>query len=626
MSTDPTTPIVAPRETAPPAAAATPASTAEHSALELSTGAQTLGQMILRAGDRDGAALRYKEGGSWRELSYAQFLQRARDLARGLIALGIEPGERVSILADTRPEWTIADAASFCAGAVVAPIYQTNSPEECEYVLRHSEARAVFCENATQLAKIEQIRGRCPALGHVVAFQDAGPDSISLEQLTEFGAEVPDLRVDERVAGVNPDDMASLVYTSGTTGPPKACVLTHRNWIEQARGLEQRLDLTRTTAPIEFFLFLPLAHVFSRIVQVFTLDLGGTLIYWQRDPGRLLEDIKESRPTYFPSVPRVWEKIYTAATTGIADQPWLKRAIFSWSLGVGHRMRTFERSGATPGRALALQHRVADRLVHSKVRDLFGGRLELAVSSAAPIAPEVLEFFDACGIMLLEVWGMTEMCGAGTLNTDIEMKIGTVGKPMPGLEMRVAPDGELLARGPIVFGGYFKDEQATRDTLPEGWLATGDLGAIDADGFVTITGRKKDLIITSSGKNITAANIENALKQTRWISEAVVYGDNRPYLVALVTLDPEEAPKLADQLGIPADLPAMAHDERVLAELQMSVDSVNQRFARIEQIKRFAILERDLTQEQGELTPTLKVKRNVIYKQYADVFEQLYET
>jgi long-chain acyl-CoA synthetase len=625
MSTDPTTPIVAPRETAPPAAAATPAGTAEHSALELSTGAQTLGQMILRAGDRDGAALRYKEGGSWRELSYAQFVRRARDLARGLIALGIKPGERVSILADTCPEWTIADAASFCAGAVVAPIYQTNSPEECEYVLRHSEARTVFCENATQLAKIEQIRGRCPALRHVVAFQDAGPDSISLEQLTEFGAEVPDLRVDERVAGVNPDDMASLVYTSGTTGPPKACVLTHRNWTEQARGLEQRLDPTRADAPIEFFLFLPLAHVFSRIVQVLTLDLGGTLIYWQRDPGRLLEDIKESRPTYFPSVPRVWEKIYTAATTGIADQPWLKRAIFSWSLDVGHRMRARERSGPTPGRALALQHRVADRLVHSKVRDLFGGRLELAVSSAAPIAPEVLEFFDACGIMLLEVWGMTEMCGAGTLNTDIEMKIGTVGKPMPGLEMRVAPDGELLARGPIVFGGYFKDEQATRDTLPEGWLATGDLGAIDADGFVTITGRKKDLIITSSGKNITAANIENALKQTRWISEAVAYGDNRPYLVALVTLDPEEAPKLADQLGISADLPAMAHDERVLAELQRSVDSVNQRFARIEQIKRFAILERDLTQEQGELTPTLKVKRNVIYKQYADVFEQLYE-
>ncbi len=598
---------------------------AEHSAVELSTGAQTLGEMILRAHDRDGVALRYKQDGTWKEIGYPELVQSARDIAKGLIALGVEAGERVSILSDTRPEWTIADAGSFCAGTVVAPIYQTDSPEECEYVLRHSEARAVFCEDASQLAKIEQIRDHCPDLQHVIAFADAGQGSISTEQLVELGAAVPDHVVDDRVASVAPDSMASLVYTSGTTGPPKACILTHQNFMEATRALEERLDLTRTDAPIDFFMFLPLAHVFARITQVFTLDLGGTIIYWQRDPLRLLDDIRESRPTYFSSVPRVWEKIYTAATSGIADQPRLKRAIFNWSLGVGHRVRELERSGRTPGGVLALQHRVADRLVHSKVRDLFGGRLELAVTAAAPTAREVLEFFDACGILLVEAWGMTETCAAGTINTDLEMKMGTVGRPVPGLEMRIAADGELLARGPNIFAGYFKNEEATRETLPDGWLATGDLGSIDADGFVSITGRKKDLIITSSGKNISAANIENALRQTRWISEAVVYGDNRPYLVALLTLDPEEAPKLADKLGVSNDMASMVRDERVLAEIQKVIDEVNRRFARIEQIKRVAILDRELTQENGELTPTLKVKRTVIYDKYEDVFNGLYD-
>ena len=608
-----------------PAAPAAPQPAVEHSALELSTGAQTLGAMIVRGRDREGVALRYKEAGSWCEITYGQLVRSARDIAKELIVLGIEPGERVSILADTRPEWTVADAGSFCAGTVVAPIYHSNSPEECEYVLRHSEARAVFCEDAAQLAKIEQIRDHCPALEHVIALTGAGAGSISLDALIEGGAEVPEHQVDDRVASVSPDSMASLVYTSGTTGPPKACILTHRNFMEATHALEERLDLARTDAPIECFLFLPLAHVFARITQVFTLDLGGTLIYWQRDPNRLLDDIREGRPTIFASVPRVWEKIYTAATSGIADGPRLKRALFGWALGVGHRVRELERQRAAPNRLLAAQQRVADRLVLSKVRELFGGRLEVAVTAAAPIAREVLEFFDACGLVLVEAWGMTETCAAGTINTDLEMKMVTVGRPVPGLEMRVASDGELLARGPSISTGYFKDEEATLDMLPDGWLATGDLGSIDDEGFVTITGRKKDIIITSSGKNITPANIENALRQTRWISEAVAYGDRRPYLVTLLTLDPDEAPKLAEQLGVSSGVSTMATDERVRAEIQRAVDAVNQRYARIEQIKRFAILDRELTQQAGELTPTLKVKRAKVYEKFADVFNRLYE-
>jgi long-chain acyl-CoA synthetase len=618
-----TTPMAAPRTSAAPDDVCKPASP-PRSALDLSTGANTVGEMILRSEQRGGIALRYKEEGVWREVSYRDFVRKARAVARGLIALGIATGDRISILADTRPEWTIADAGSFGAGAVVAPIYHTNSPQECEYVLRHSGAQAVFCENAAQLDKIEQIRYSCPALRHVIAFHDARGGSISLDELIEWGTGIPEDEVDARVAAAAPDGIASLVYTSGTTGPPKACILTHRNFMDATHALEEMLDLTGTRAPIEFFLFLPLAHVFARIVQMFTVDLGGVLTYWQRDPARLLEDIRESRPTYFPSVPRVWEKIYTAATTGVADAPPHRRAIFHWALGVGRRARARERAGATASRLQAAQLRLADRLVLSKVRDLFGGRLELAVTAAAPIAPEVIELFDACGLAVLEAWGMTETCAAGTINTKERIKIGTVGRPVPTLQMRVAADGELLARGSNVFAGYFKDADATAKTLSGGWLATGDLGSIDGDGFVTITGRKKDIIITSSGKNITASNIENALKQTRWISEAIVYGDRRPYLVAMVTLDAEEAPKLAERLGVDADPAAMADDERVRAEIQHAVDAVNERVARVSQIKRFTILGRELSQAQGELTPTLKVKRAVIYERFEPLFNSLY--
>ena len=603
----------------------TRAAVLERSALELSTGTQTLGAMILSAGAREGPALRYKEGGIWRETGYRELARSARDIAKGLIALGIEPGERVSILADTRPQWTVADAASFCAATVVAPIYQTNSPEECEYVLRHSEARAVFCEDSSQLAKIQQVQENCPALEHVIAFEGEGAGSIGLDRLIELGAEVPDETVEARVAAVDPESMATLVYTSGTTGPPKACILTHRNFMTAIHTLEERLDLAHADAPIDYFMFLPLAHVFGRIGQMFTLDLGGTLIYWQRDPKRLLDDIKESRPTYFSSVPRIWEKIYTAATSGIAEQSRLKRAVFAWALRTGHRVRELERSGRTPGRVLSAQHQVADKVALSKVRDLFGGRLVLAVTAAAPIATEVLEFFDACGVVLLEAWGMTETCAAGTINTDLEMKMGTIGRPVPGMEMRVGPDGELLARGPNIFAGYFKNEEATRETLEDGWLATGDLGSIDHDGFVRITGRKKDIIITSSGKNITPANIENGLRQTRWISEAIVYGDNRPYLVAMLTLDPDEAGKLAERLGIDPNPATIAQNRDVRAEIQREVDAVNKKLARIEQIKRFAILDHDFTQISGELTPTMKVKRAVVYEKYAELFASIYE-
>jgi long-chain acyl-CoA synthetase len=597
---------------------------ARSSARRLSTDACTLGEMVLRAGTR-GAAPALAEGTGERaaQISYAQLTRSARDLGRALIALGVERGDRVAILANTRPEWTVADMGAFCAGAVVAPIYHTNSPDECAYVLSHSEARVVFCEDAAQVEKIRGILGDCPELRHVIVLDGRAEGAIALEELRAIGANVPEEAVEDRVAAVSPHDLATLIYTSGTTGPPKGCELTHENFLAATHAYQEVLDMYREDVPIVYFMFLPLAHSLARIIEVSVLDVGGTLAFWSRSPERLLEDIRELRPTYFPSVPRVFEKIYTAAHSGVADQPRVKQAVFRWAIATGRRTRRAQRAGHHVRADLAWQHRMADRLVLSKVRELFGGRLELAASGAAPIAKEVLEFFDACGVLILEGWGMTETTAAGAINRTDRPRFGTVGEALPGTELRIADDGELLMRGPSVFRGYFKDPEATEAALTDGWLATGDIAQIE-DGFVSIVGRKKELIITSSGKNISPANLENGLKESRWISQAVVYGDNRPYLVALITLDPDEAPKLAERLGIDPDPVAMARDERVRAVIQEVVDELNTHFARIEQIKRFALLDRDLSQAAGELTPTLKIKRAVVNDEFAAEIDALY--
>ncbi len=591
-------------------------------ATEPSTRAQSLGHLLLRAAERyEGTALRYKRDGRWVDISYPAFGAAAREIARGLVALGIESGDHVAILSDTRPEWTLADAGTLCAAAVVVPVYPTNSPEECLYVLRHSEARAVFCEDAEQAAKVAQIRPQCPALEHVILLTGEAAGAMTLPELRAAGEGVPAGTVDERVAGVGPEDLATLVYTSGTTGPPKGCMLTHANWTAAVDMYVDRLELRGGS----FFLFLPLAHVMARSTQMFTLDIGATLVFWQRDPATLLDDLKDANPTHFAAVPRLFEKIHTAASVGIAQQSPVKRRVFDWALRTGREVRGREDAGEPIGWLLQRRHAVADRLVLSKIRALFGDRVDFAISAAAPIAADVLDFFNAAGIRVLEAYGMTESTAAGAINTLDAWRVGTVGRALPPGELRLAADGEILMSGPHVFHGYFNDPEATAATVVDGWLHTGDLGSFDDDGFVAITGRKKELIITSSGKNITPTNIENALRESRWVSQAVVYGDKRPYLVALITLDPDEIAALAEQTGAPPDAAAMAADERVRSVIQREIAVANERFARIEQIKRFAILPHDLTQAGGELTPTLKVKRRVAYERYADIFDELYE-
>jgi long-chain acyl-CoA synthetase len=591
----------------------------------VAAGPQTLGHMILDVATRHtGVALQFQRDGRTAYISYSELATICGEIARGLISLGLEQGDRVAILGLTSADWTLADCGAWCAGAVVAPIYHTNSPEECAHVLVDSGARLVFCENASQAAKIEEIRDRCPALEHVIFFQPPTAGAIGLDELRHMGEEVPPSAVQERLAEVSPDDLATLVYTSGTTGPPKGCMLTHTNFLATTRMYSEQLHFNETHS---LYQFLPLAHVLARVAQVVALSAGAKVIYWTGDSAKIVDELAATGPTHFPAVPRIYEKMHSVVIGRVADGPAAQRALFDWAIKCGARARKALHEGHLPNLLTDVQYRLADRLVLAKVRSVFGPSLELAMVGAAPIGRDLLEFFDACGVLVLEGYGLTETCAASTINTVDAMRFGTVGKPLPGTEARVAHDGELLLRGPHVFKGYYNNPDATEAALtPDGWLRTGDLGKIDDDGFVSITGRKKDLIITSSGKNITPVNIENELRETRYISEAVVYGDNRPYLVAMVALDSDEAAKLAARLGVEGKAKSIARDPRVHAEIQKDVDVVNQKFARIEQIKRFAILDHELTQAAGELTPTLKVKRNSVYDRYADLFAGLYET
>ncbi|HVL31134.1 MAG TPA: long-chain fatty acid--CoA ligase [Solirubrobacteraceae bacterium] len=588
--------------------------------------ARTLAALVIdSAGRHRGTALRYPQAGAWREVSFPALGEGVRQLARGLLALDVQRGERVAILANTRAEWTLADFGAMCAGAVVVPVYQTNSPEECQYVLEHSGATTIFCEDDEQLAKLREIRSELPALRHVIAFTGEHDDALSLEALRERGGEVSEETLDERLGAIAADDLATIVYTSGTTGPPKGCMLTHGQLRATVDMVEERVEVV----PGEdvFYVFLPLAHVLTRIVQLIAVDRGAELAYWRGNPKQIVEDVAIVKPTLLPSVPRIFEKIHAAASAKAQAAGGAKLKLFEWAVGVGRAVREHERRDSTPGAALRAQHAIADRLVLSKVRALFGGRIKLAITGAAPIDVDILAFFHAAGVWVLEGYGMSETCAVATLNTIPEHKLGTVGRPLPGCDVRIAEDGEVLMRGPNIFKGYFNDPEATRETLSgDGWLHSGDLGELDDDGYLRITGRKKDLIITSSGKNVSPSNIESSLVQCRWISHAVVFGDRRQYLTALLTLDADEVGALAEKVGASSKDPAqLAEDPAVRAELQSAVDETNRRFARIEQIKRFAVLDRELSQEHEELTPTMKVKRNVVYERHADVFASLYE-
>jgi long-chain acyl-CoA synthetase len=492
-----------------------------------STHPQTLPSTLRAAiASHTGVALRSPATTDPGALSYADVDRVANEIADGLAALGVKAGDRVAILASTRAEWTLADVGALWAGATVVPVYNTNSPEECEYVLAHSASRVVFCEDAAQLEKVDSVRERCPDLEHRIVLTGPAPGAITLAALRERGRALDEPVGATRSAAVRPDDVATIVYTSGTTGPPKGCMLTHANLLATVEMYRESLELE---SDMVAYLFLPLAHALARVTQLVVLSVGGTIVFWRGDPKQIVAELAEARPTHFPSVPRIFEKVHTAVLGGVEEQGRLKRLVFARAVAEGRRARARERAGPRAGGRVRRRDELADRLVLSKVRGVFGDGLRLALSGAAPIGAEILEFFDACGVLVLEGYGLTESCAASTLNTRHEHRFGTVGRPLPGTDVRIAADGELVLRGPHIFAGYHRNEQATSETFADGWLYTGDLGSVDDDGFVRITGRKKELIITSSGKNISPTNIEELLRETRWISQAVVFGDKRSY-------------------------------------------------------------------------------------------------
>jgi long-chain acyl-CoA synthetase len=594
------------------------AATGAKNALEMGTQTKTIAAEIPAAVEKHAglAAQLRKSGDEWARITYEEMGVASKEIALGLLDLGIEPRDRVAILSHTRPEWTWANFGTLTSGATSVSIYQTNSAEECRYVLEHSESIAVFAEDEEQLAKIREIRDQLPALKHVIAFEP-GSDSegvISLDELRERGRGRDDDEWQRAAGAVSPEDPCQFIYTSGTTGPPKGCVITHGNYSAMRDMVLVHGAIVEEDV---IYLYLPLAHSFALLIQFLVLDVGGTIAYWQKDPTKIVPDLQEVRPHYFPSVPRIFEKIYTLATSNAPDPEKLQQAV---ALGV--KVREMQRKGEEVPPELQEPFDQAEEALYKNVRAIFGGRVRQGVSGAAPIAKEVLEFFYACGIPIFEGYGMTETSTAATAQTLDTFRFGSVGKVLEPMEAKIAEDGELLLRGPNIFHGYYKNEEATEDALEDDWLHTGDIARIDEDGFLFITGRKKDIIITAGGKNITPANLENGLKQNRWISQAVVLGDRKPYLVALITLDAEEVPAFAEQHELKPE--GVADSEEMRAEVQKAVDEVNSAVGRVEQIKKFKILPEDLSQATGELTPTMKVKRNVVNEKFADEVEKLY--
>src|SRR4051812_41158542 len=579
--------------------------------LEQATG-RTIADMATVAGERydDRPAVRQKSGDGWDDTSYADAAEIVNELAGGLIDLGFAAADRAAILANTRPEWVYASFAISTAGGVVVPIYPTNSPKECQWVAGNSAAKVVFVEDADQAAKIEKVRGDLPDLEQVVIFDGEAEGAISLDELREKGrgADNGD-ELAKRRDGVSEDDPYTIIYTSGTTGNPKGVVLTHTNAgsvsaITRELGFVEEDDVE--------YLYLPLAHVFALICVLGAWDVGVPIIFFSGDTRQIVPELGQTKPTYFPSVPRIFEKIYTLVSSN-TDKDTLAKAI-----EVGTKVRKGE---AEPDDTF----NQFEENLFSNVRAAFGGKIRQAVTGAAPIAPEILEFFYASGVTVLEGWGLTETTGIGCVNTPEAFQFGTVGKAAPGVEVKTADDGELLMKGPNVFKEYWDNEDATKETFTDdGWFRTGDVGEIDDDGFVKITGRMKDIIITAGGKNLTPSNIENELKQSRWISQAVMHGDRRPFPVALITLDEEEVVPWAKEQGLSTDIADLAKEEKVRELIQDVLDDVNSDHAQVAQIKKFEILDHDLTQETGELTPTLKVKRNVVNEKYAELFDRMY--
>ncbi len=572
---------------------------------------------------RDRAALCTQDDtGVWQATSWTDYGRNVRALARALMDLGVGKGDGVAVLSYNRAEYHVIDLATLVTGATAVPVYHTNSPPQVEYVLDHSDAKVVFVENGEQRAKVDEVRDKLPKLEKVITIEDGGGDA-TYEELVSRGAELDasDTAVyDSACDAITPEDLACLIYTSGTTGPPKGAMLTHDNIVWTCGSLSQvlRPPTMRTLS------FLPLAHIAERMVSHYMMISRGGETWFSSVP-TLRDDLGACRPTVFFAVPRLYEKFQVALEGRFAEMTGLQGKLVNAAVEMGHRVVEARQTGARPGFLDGLLHPVLDRVVLSKVRHQLGlDEVTALVSGAAPITRETLVFFHAIGLPVAEVYGQTEDTGPTSLNPPEKIKIGTVGPPIPGCDVKIAEDGEILVRGGNVFAGYFKNPEATAETVVDGWLHSGDVGEFDEDGYLRITDRKKDLIITAGGKNISPSEIESKLKADKYISQSVVIGDARKFVSALITLDEDVVGPWAKDKDLPDDLAALSQTPEVRALVQKAVDRVNSTLSHVESIKEFTILPHDFSQDAGEVTPTLKVRRRQIADNYGDEIEAMY--
>jgi long-chain acyl-CoA synthetase len=551
----------------------------------------------------------------WAPTNWSTYASHVRQAAKALLAFGINDGDVICILGNNRPEWCEMDLGAMCINAIPAGIYQTSSPEEIVYILNHSEAPIILIDTEAQWAKIDSIRAELPHLKRIVLMNGLSVEDDTAQTWADFlasGASIDDARVDAAVAALKPNDPATFIYTSGTTGPPKAVMLSHHNlaWTaEAARDVVGQTDVDTSLS------YLPLSHIAEQMFTLHAPITTGARVYFAQSIDKMPDNLKEVQPTVFFGVPRVWEKFHAGIAGKLKLAQGIKLKLVNFARRTGTAVAERKCAGKPITGALAIKYKLANKLIFSKLKPAIGmGNARICVSGAAPIAPDVLAFMASLDLVILEVYGQSEDAGPTTFNLAGQTRFGTVGRRLQGVDVKIAEDGEILVRGPNVFLGYYKDEEATKATLDaDGWLYSGDLGTFDSDGFLTITGRKKDIIITAGGKNIAPKNIEAALMEHEAVSQAVVIGDRRKFLSAVIAIDPEQ---LASNGG-----DAAAFEASVSAH----IETINQRFARVEHIRKFSILPRELDQENGELTPTMKIKRRIVYDNWAEVIDGMYD-
>jgi long-chain acyl-CoA synthetase len=564
----------------------------------------------------DTVAFSRRSQDGWTDVTAAEFLGEVRAVAKGLVAAGVEAGDRIALLSRTRYEWTLFDYAIWFAGAVTVPIYETSSAEQIEWILGDSDARAVVAETPEHTGRLKEVRDRVAGLHHVWSIEDN-----AVAVLTTLGEEITDEQLEERRTSAGPDSLATLIYTSGTTGRPKGCMLTHGNFMFELTVAVAELHEVFEVEGASTLLFLPLAHVFARIIQVGCVKARVRMGH-SADIKHLLDDLGAFQPTFILAVPRVFEKVFnTASQRAAADG---RGRIFNRAADVAMAWSRGIENGRTSV-VVRAQHAAFDKLVYSKLRAALGGKCEYAVSGGAPLGDRLGHFYRGIGVNVLEGYGLTETTAALTANLPDAQKVGTVGRPIQGTAVRVADDGELLFKGGQVFHGYWHNEQATAEVQDvDGWFHSGDIGEVDDEGFVRITGRKKEILVTAGGKNVAPAVLEDRLRSHLLIEQCIVVGDGRPFIGVLVTLDRETVPTWAEQHGKPTDIDKLLDDVDLYAEIEGAVAEANKAVSKAESIRKFTILPDEWTEEGGELTPSLKLKRNVVMREYVDEVEAIY--